>query len=329
MPSRWFTIAVMLFWMATMTWLSITKLLPPLRVGEPPNYRSILAQDETDEPVCWQIRGGQESLGWAAIRVVRQPDRMSVIQGRIFLRELPLEDLAPGWLSRVVKPVLRQSGSLSLEARNQVDIDPLGRLTGFESRVQVGNVADALRITGHVEGSQLHTTISSTDVSYRDDRELPPGAFVGDQLFPQTLLPGLRVGQTWTMPVYSPFRPDKNLMEVLQAEVRNVDVIRWNGRSVSTLCVVYRSDSGAGLSAQPERGKLWVRSDGVVLRQHLTVFRSSLEFERLPPETTQRMTELLGDQWSRDLSPAESKQMLKILAEPRSASQPGLEKDEE
>lgn len=315
MPSRWFTIAVVLFWMATMTWLGITKLLPPLRVGEPPNYRSVLDQQQSDEPVCWQIRCGGELLGWAAIRIVHQPDQMTAIQGRIFLEELPLEDLAPGWLSKVVKPVWRQAGSLSLEARNEVSIDPLGRLTAFESHVHVAGVADALKINGHVDGNQLHTSITSGEITVRDDRELPPGAFVGDQLFPQTMLPGLRVGQTWTMPVYSPFRPDKNLLQVLQAEVKAAERITWDGESVPTLCVVYRTDSGAGFSGPQEtRCKLWVRQDGLVLREHLTVFHSTLEFERLPVEKSERMIELLGDKWHRELTSADRKQILRIVA---------------
>lgn len=318
MPSRWFTIAAVLFWIATMTWLGVTKVLPPLRVGEPPSYRSVLDQERADEPVCWRIGCGKDLLGWAAIRVTHQPDQMTAIQGRIFLDELPLEDLAPGWLSKVVKPVWRQSGSLSMEARNVVDIDPLGRLTGFDSRIRVASVPDALRITGRVDGNLLHTSISSGDISYRDERELPPGAFVGDQLFPQTMLPGLRVGQTWTMPVYSPFRPDKNLMQVLQAEVKSVERIVWNGEPVSTLCVVYRTDSGAGFSGQQEtRCKLWVRDDGLVLREHLTIFRSTLEFERLPAETGLMVAQLLGEHWTRDLPAAERKQMLEIVSEVR------------
>lgn len=95
MPSRWFNKVVVLFWTATMMWLAITKILPPLRVGEPPNYRSILAQDNSSEPVGWIIRLNTELLGWAATRVVRRPDGMTAIQGRVFLQELPLDDFAP------------------------------------------------------------------------------------------------------------------------------------------------------------------------------------------------------------------------------------------
>jgi hypothetical protein len=315
MPSRWFNMVVVLFWMATMTWLAITKVLPPLRLGEPPNYRSILAQDNGGEPVGWVIRLNNELLGWAATRIVRGPDGMTAIQGRVFLQELPLDELSPGWLGKVVKPLLRP-GSLALEARNRVDIDPLGRLTGFESRVQVANVPDAIRIQGLVEGAQLHISVSSGDISYKEDRYLPPGAFVGDELLPQATLPGLRIGQSWTMPVYSPFRPHKNPMEVLQAEVEGFERIQWNGKSVNSFLVVYRSDSGSGLAPQGEaRGKLWVRLDGEVLKQQLMFFNSPLSFVRLAPEKCELLAEQLGAEWNEELSAAEAKQLLKKLVD--------------
>src|SRR5690348_13075216 len=43
MYSRWFSVAVVLFWVATMGWLIHHKILPPLVVGDPPTYRSIIA----------------------------------------------------------------------------------------------------------------------------------------------------------------------------------------------------------------------------------------------------------------------------------------------
>ena len=44
MSSRWFTLVVVLFWVATMSWLVVMKVSPPLVRGEPPNYQRIVAQ---------------------------------------------------------------------------------------------------------------------------------------------------------------------------------------------------------------------------------------------------------------------------------------------
>ena len=48
--------------------------------------------------------------------------------------------------------------------------------------------------------------------------QLPSDALLSDILSPQMRLPGLRLNQTWTVPVYSPFMPDKPL-EIIRATV--------------------------------------------------------------------------------------------------------------
>jgi hypothetical protein len=314
MPSRWFNVAIVLFWLATMTWLSITKILPPLRIGEPPNYRAIIERDNNAPPVCWSIHFNDEVLGWAATRVEHRPDEMTAMQGRVFLTQLPLDELTPTWLSGVIKPLLRNTGTLSVDARNQLDIDPLGRLVSFESRVQIAKMPDAIRIHGQVEGTVLRITVKLPDLVYKDERYLPPNAFVGNELLPQAVLPGLHVGQTWTMPVYSPFRPHKSPMEVLQAQVERHEAIVWNATTVNTLVVVYRTDSGNGLDAQHKpRGKLWVRNDGLVLRQEMTFFNSPLSFLRLPPNKTELVARELNRDWNAPMPQERAQELLDEL----------------
>ena len=43
MHSRWYSVAVVLLWLATMGWLVSQKVLPSLVIGEPPDYQAILA----------------------------------------------------------------------------------------------------------------------------------------------------------------------------------------------------------------------------------------------------------------------------------------------
>ena len=40
MEHRWMKGVVVLFWMATMTWLVVEKVLPPLERGDPPTFHS-------------------------------------------------------------------------------------------------------------------------------------------------------------------------------------------------------------------------------------------------------------------------------------------------
>jgi hypothetical protein len=70
MGSRVFNTAVILVWLAAMSWLVVEKVLPPLQVGEPPNYRAILADQANRSAVCWSIRWNDKLIGFAASMVV-------------------------------------------------------------------------------------------------------------------------------------------------------------------------------------------------------------------------------------------------------------------
>ncbi len=51
-----------------------------------------------------------------------------------------------GWLGAFVRPVLRDGNSLDMDAKSRLEIDPLGRLVGFESKVRLANIRDAIRM---------------------------------------------------------------------------------------------------------------------------------------------------------------------------------------
>jgi hypothetical protein len=180
-------------------------------------------------------------------------------------------------------------------------IDPLGRLVGFESRVRVADLEDAIKVSGQVEGSTLSITVRSGDIPTTVERYLPPNALMTDELSPQAVVPGLRLGQRWTVPLYSPFRPPTNPIEILHAEVERGTSITWNGRQYSGKMIVFRGDPGAGPSSDDVRGRTWVRDDGLVVRQEIRVLRSNLLFTRLSREQAEEVTASLGEELSADL----------------------------
>ena len=55
MYPRWFNVAVVALWLATISWLIATKVVPSLLIGEPPNYATILSAQEVDPPIGWTI----------------------------------------------------------------------------------------------------------------------------------------------------------------------------------------------------------------------------------------------------------------------------------
>ena len=301
MTNRAFNVIVVLFWLATMTWLVGVKVLPPMRVGEPPDYASIIDESIDHPPVCWCIYFEDEPIGWAASNVVRRRDGVSEVTSRVYLATLPWEEMAPGWLAGVLKPLLDDLGPLDIDKRSRLVIDPLGRPVEFDSRVRVANLPDAIHVRGEIEGSTLTLTVQSGEMKHKFDRSISPGAMLTDELSPQGLMPRLRVGQRWTVPLYSPFRAVNNPLEILEAVVDREDKIRWDGKTYPCRVIIYRSDAGSGLNGKETRGRVWVRDDGLVLRQEVTILKSHLHFVRLSDERAEPNYRALGEEWNRIL----------------------------
>ncbi|MEX0676580.1 MAG: hypothetical protein WD063_05865 [Pirellulales bacterium] len=313
MGNQPFNVIVILFWLATMSWLVVAKILPPLRVGEPPNYASILEHSHDEPPASWTIEMQGRTIGWAANKIVRGTDGISQFYSRVYLDGLPLEELAPGWLASVLKPVFSEIREMDVDKRSRFAVDPLGRLSEFESRVRLADVTDAIRVQGKIDGSTLHLTVTSGEISARLTRSLSPNALMGDELSPQARMPGLRVGQTWTVPLYSPFRAATSPLEILQATVEREDRFHWDGQTVNTRMIVYRGDPGSGLAGDEPRGRMWVRDDGVVLRQEVSVFKSLVQFERLPAGRAEAIWKALGDDWSQAIPAELARRLLERL----------------
>src|SRR6185436_1668063 len=107
--------------------------------------------------------------------------------------------------------------------------------------------------------------------------------------------PNLHLGQAWTIPVFSPFRPNSPL-EILQATVEAEEFIRWNGEVVPVWTVVYRRDAGSGIaSAGKPRAKIWVRRDGLVLQQEVSLLNAELRFVRMSTSDAAKYLEQLND----------------------------------
>ncbi len=308
-----FNLIVILFWFATMGWLVVAKVLPPVLVGEPPNYSSILRETQAQPPVCWSIRLQDRAIGWAATKIVPRDDGITNLYSRVYMGEFPLDEVAPPWLTAVLKPVLRDFGPLDIDKRSRVTIDPLGRLVGFESRMRVADIPDAIKVEGQVDGTSLKLSVQSGEIPYKLERYLPQDSLVVDELSPQGRMPGLRVGQTWTVPLYSPFHPPNSPMDILQATVEPEERITWDGERVSCRVIIYRNDSGSGLDGNVNRGRVWVREDGVVLRQEVAIFKSRLHFIRLPDSQAEDIWQALGDDWTEALPSRLAKRLLKQL----------------
>ncbi len=317
-----FNVIVVLFWLATMSWLVVAKIVPPLRVGDPPSYNSIVNESQHEEPACWTIRMHGRTVGWAANRMVRRPEGISEFYSRVYLGELPLDELAPNWLTVVLKPAFPDLQLLDVDKQSWFIVDPLGRLSDFDSRVRLAGIPDAIRVQGTVEGSKLKLQVRSGDISATIYRSLTPNSLMSDELSPQSRMPNLRLGQSWTVPLYSPFRAPHSPMEILQAVVEKEDPMVWHGKPVLARTIVYRGDSGGGRGSESIRGRMWVREDGVVLRQEVAVFKSPIQFERIPDDQADALRESLPADWRYALPQGLGRKLLEELRD--AAVEPAL-----
>jgi hypothetical protein len=196
---------------------------------------------------------------------------------------LPLARLGPGWLLRMVEAPEAIS---EMRVRSVVELDPLDRLIGVRTSVDLGLMRDVMLMQGVAAGDRLNITARTGDFVYNNELFLPRGGAIGESFSPRTRLGRLEEGQTWTVPVYSPFHAPNSPMEILQASVEGVSPIIWNRQIIPTKLVIFRSDPGAGIgdAAGSVRGRAWVDDEGRVLRQEVSLWNTRLSFARVPAD---------------------------------------------
>jgi len=296
MNSTWYNVAVVLLWLATMSWLISQKVMPSLLVGEAPSYRTIVEARQEEPTGGWWMLWNDRRIGWAVDKTSVLPNEMTEVRSLVHFDELPLDEMIPKPLLQLL---LQGDGSnlrLRIEARSKLIFDPLKRLSQFESSVGLEGMDDAVKVRGTLDGSELHVSVRSGEFTYETESVLPGEALLSDALSPQSKLPGLRDGQSWNVEIFSPLRPRNDPVEVLQATVEGTEHVEWGTQVVEAWLVVYRTDPGAGAaSARVPRGRLWVREDGTVLKQEANLFDSTITFVRLPQKRAAALIESVGD----------------------------------
>jgi hypothetical protein len=296
MYSRWYNLTVIVFWLATMTWLVTQKVMPPLLPGEPPNFHTILEAQQREPLVGWSLSLDNRQMGWALTTITPLLDGSTEIRSDVRFDRLPLKQLTSGWLealsrlplaSRLIDSSLEKlhlDTSLQMDARSTLTIDARGQLSRLDCVVRLSPVGERIRLSGVVKGTHMTLAVQWGDYDDPDcpKRDIPIGGLLGDDFSPRTQLPGLYKGQTWKEPTYNPLRFG-DPVENLQATVEGTEPVVWNDQAEDVWLVVYRNDAGFRFGADSlPRGRLWVRRDGTVLKQQVYVFGASLVFERLP-----------------------------------------------
>ena len=96
------------------------------------------------------------------------------------------------------------------------------------------------------------------------------------------------MGQRLTLPTFSPLRPPNSPVQILNATVAATAPILWNGHPQPCLLVTYRPETGLSWQDGTPQGCVWVRRDGLVLRQTVSLLECNLTFERMRPGLADR-----------------------------------------
>jgi len=287
-------VGVMIFWFVSLCWLITVKIAPGWSGGMRPDDRAAIESAAVaTQPDLWKIRWRDRSIGFAATRAVPVANQHLELRSVVRFEELPvqtlLSDLFGMWGSFMQPLGESDNWNVELLVTTRMLLDPQRSFSQFTTRVDLDDQLDFITIQGKRSSSrslelaaQLNLPGSTTPQPLLQRRiDLPPGALVQDRLTPRSTLNRLTVGQTWTIPVYRPF-PPQSAPEMIQAHVKRLEIIFWQGSDVETHLVEYRREAGTGISvADSLVGREWIRADGKVLRQDVILSGLTLEFERV------------------------------------------------
>ena len=269
------------FWLVTSGWLVVTKILPSLSPGSPPGQQALYTSGRRPIPVAWSVHWNERPVGWALATSEPQNDGGLVVESRLQFDKLPLDEMLPVWAGLLVRRVVHESTPASFSARGHLEIDSIGQLRAFSSRVRLPGALEDVMLRGKVDEGDVDVKIEAGGMTYETTRHLPTHVMIGDELSPQASLPGLYEGRRWTIPVYSPLRPGRSPIEVLHADVGPEEALYWEEGLVRVHVVAYREDPS---SHREPRCRLGVDRSGRVLKQEAMLFGTRMTFLRRTDE---------------------------------------------
>ncbi|MDD3468365.1 MAG: hypothetical protein PHE53_00125 [Thermoguttaceae bacterium] len=256
---------------------------------------------------------------------------VSQIDSLVEFERLPIRELMPPMLRMFLGHTIPEE--LSMTCRNTMYFDALGKLMNFHSTVDLPKwnpvdplviMTGSLRAEGLSDMLQLSVQVMASQIHHVEIplSEETPWA---EMLTPETQLPGLRLGQVWTIQTYNPLetaastinplggglRGEKNAeglggisqlndlssiqsLTKIRAEVTSREPYIWNGKTLQCFVVQYTTaDDDLGGKGQPV-GRLHVDPEGNVLQEEFFWNPYVVQFVRqpLPPRGSEEANQL-------------------------------------
>ncbi len=277
MPSRFWSVVILVYWSIAAFWLFRVDVLPELTLVYPPDLRAIAVAADADRPTRWSILVVDDPKDPSSRRAVGEAEtatERSAMGGFVLTSHVDFD--AGGLLSGTA---FASRSTLRLLIDSRYDVDPSGNLIKLKLDVKSPGGADEpmIAVRGERKGPIMEIT-SRGPLPLLNQRwafDYEPGSVVHDSLRPLDRLPGLHVGQRWETRIVNPFTGQ---VEKARVEVAGRSVIHWNGEAVSAFEVVQR--------IPPLTARTWVRTDGVIIRQEVPFPMTRILLERRPPNDT-------------------------------------------
>jgi hypothetical protein len=276
MPSRFVSLAILIYWSIAAFCLLSWDVLPELSLGYAPDLRSIALAGDSNKPVRWSIQviddpkapDIRRTIGAAVTGSSRRPDGWFELTSQV-------EFEAGGLLKGTP---FGTSASIRLEISSVYRVDPSGNLQSFDMEVKSQDSAGALvKVKGQLKGATMEIVSRGPVALLNKTISFPyePRSVVHDVLGPLDRLPGLHVGQRWETRVINPF---SGRVDNVRVEVKGRGVENWDGNPVPTFEVEQK--------LAPLSLRTWVRTDGVILRQEVPFPFVRLMLERQPDRSS-------------------------------------------
>ncbi|MEO0531328.1 MAG: hypothetical protein AAF266_12255 [Planctomycetota bacterium] len=274
MSNRLYTAAVIVGWLAAMTWLVTDRILPPFFGGDAPATRP----SNQTEPVAWRIEMSGKPSGFAVMQAVPADGGTKEVHSFLQIDRIEAPKAAPVWLA----PLIKSFRNLSFTMRTRTTYDTIDRLYAFETKMTVGQLESPVLIRGRVVSETLQLTVRVGDlIRRRFEHPWPSDGRLGSDLTPTGKLLPLYEGRRWTSEVFSPFASPGTPLELVEARV--TQRLRFTDEEASTDAweVEFRSLEKTGSTDKGRvRASLYVAEDGRVLKQEAYFLGSSITFLR-------------------------------------------------
>ena len=272
MPSRWVSLAILIYWSIAAFCLLTWDIIPELTLGYPPDLRAITLASDSLEPVRWSIQVIDDPKSPDIRRPVGEAVTGSSRRSGGWFELTSHVKFDAGGLLRGTPFGTRSSVQVEVESLYRVD--PSGNLKSFDLQVKSPeSIGSLVKVTGQLKGTNMEIVSRGPVPILNLTKTFPyePRSVVHDVLGPLDRLPGLHVGQRWETRVINPF---SGRVDLVRVEVKRRGVINWDGKVVPIFEVEQQMS--------PLSLRTWVRTDGLILRQEVPLPFVRLILERRP-----------------------------------------------